>query len=309
MPNLAKDMGTQTTISYESSETDSDDEAAPFVEDSTNPATPKISMTLELLQPLEERKKAFLNPEQAPPGPFSSSPIKQSWKSMPSLNKTPPPLPLVGACYPNRPEDIDQLPIKDIKQLFEQKSQFLTAMDQQLSSADTRKRSSSTSSVSSLSSATNPSVILDDPNATPNAGKCSKNSQVIYRWDDESNGEIYTDRPDLVKVDQVSSDQESSLGLYVVENGKEYPLIPLRQRKSLFETVQTQQVLSYKVTPLINNHEKKTAASTVVAEIPAINLLREPPVKSSTVPYIQEEQEILQKIDLVSKIKPKFGSK
>lgn len=299
MPNLAKDMGTQTTISYESSETESDDDQA-IIED--QPA--KVSMTLDLLQPLEERKKAFLNPE-----PVGLSPIKQSWKSMPSLNKASAPLPLVGACYPNRQEDIEQLPIKDIKQLFEQK-QYL-AVD----TTSARKRSSSLSSVSSLSSATNPSVIMDEPK--PKSQNRPANSQVIYRWDDESNGEIYTDRPDIVKAAQdqdLSSDQESSMGLYVVENGKEYPLIPLRQRKSMFETIQTHQVLSYKVTPLINKTNAKTVEkmSNTKPEVPAVNrptLLREPPVKSSTVPYIQEEQEVLQKIDLVSKIKPKFGSK
>ena len=32
---------------------------------------------------------------------------------------------------------------------------------------------------------------------------------------------------------EISTD--SSIGLYVVENGKEYPLIPLKERKSMFE--------------------------------------------------------------------------
>ena len=65
---------------------------------------------------------------------------------------------------------------------------------------------------------------------------------VVYRWDDESNGEIYTDRsleisPPIENTDsnegEISTD--SSIGLYVVENGKEYPLIPLKERKSMFE--------------------------------------------------------------------------
>ena len=38
------------------------------------------------------------------------------------------------------------------------------------------------------------------------------------------------------------------------------------------------------------------------------NVIIEPPVKSSSIPYILEEQEILQNIDLVSKIKTKFVS-
>ena len=59
----------------------------------------------------------------------------------------------------------------------------------------------------------------------------------MYRWDDESNGEIYTDRQNenSVMVQNDETSDESTIGLYVVENGKEYPLIPLRQRKSLFE--------------------------------------------------------------------------
>ena len=77
---------------------------------------------------------------------------------------------------------------------------------------------------------------------------------VIYRWDDESNGEIYTDRTlaatgtgnaagndadedniehnniDLTENNENSSNNpgSSSIGLYVVENGKEYPLLPIR---------------------------------------------------------------------------------
>ena len=38
------------------------------------------------------------------------------------------------------------------------------------------------------------------------------------------------------------------------------------------------------------------------------NVIIDPPVKSSSIPYILEEQEILQNIDLVSKIKTKFVS-
>ena len=51
----------------------------------------------------------------------------QTWKSMPSLIKTsaapPPPMPLVGSCYPTRPEDIFvEQPFKQLKETFEQKS-------------------------------------------------------------------------------------------------------------------------------------------------------------------------------------------
>ena len=52
-----------------------------------------------------------------------------------------------------------------------------------------------------------------------------------YRWEDESNGEIYTDMP----IDQ--GEEMKDLPLYVVENGQEFPLLPLSQRKTSFEFV------------------------------------------------------------------------
>ena len=80
--------------------------------------------------------------------------------------------------------------------------------------------------------------------------KLSPQPPVIYRWDDESNGEIYTDRTlaatggggvanneddediehnDLTENESsLSNPGSSSIGLYVVENGKEYPLLPIR---------------------------------------------------------------------------------
>ena len=94
-----------------------------------------------------------------------------TWKSMPSLNKTsaPPPMPLVGSCYPTRPEDIFvEQPFKQLKETFEQiiKLHFL---GDNLHSPIPHppappQRSSSMSSVSSLSpasSTTNESVIVE----------------------------------------------------------------------------------------------------------------------------------------------------
>jgi len=64
-----------------------------------------------------------------------------------------------------------------------------------------------------------------------------ENRQVL-RWDDESNGEIYTERDlDLVRSDD-GSDCNGSVGsgpLYVVENGREYRLVPLQERMQVFE--------------------------------------------------------------------------
>ena len=185
----------------------------------------------------------------------------------------------------------------------------------------------------------------------------SQPGPVIYRWDDESNGEIYTDRTltgtgnndndediehhDLTENNENSSNSGSSIGLYVVENGKEYPLLPISQRKSLFES-NPSVTLSYKVSQPINNIQNSVKpkfeiknvssapplmqakikkdetitkpvmmkkSSSHLAEKQRNNNVRiEPPVKSSSIPYILEEQEILQNIDLVSKIKTKFVS-
>ena len=91
-----------------------------------------------------------------------------TWKSMPSLNKTsaPPPMPLVGSCYPTRPEDIFvEQPFKQLKETFEQKSKhFLGDNLQAPVPPQPPQRSSSMSSVSSLSpasSTTNESVIVE----------------------------------------------------------------------------------------------------------------------------------------------------
>ena len=173
---------------------------------------------------------------------------------------------------------------------------------------------------------------------------------VVYRWDDESNGEIYTDRSleltqpienstTSTSTDIVESEgtTDSSIGLYVVENGKEYPLIPLRERKSMFESA-NQVKISYKIatasTTIVKKEtlqEKSSHHAGVVVTAKPCSIIetkenvvggvenvnqkhhqvcsKEAPIKSSTVPYIQEEEEILKNINLVSKIKPKFGSK
>jgi hypothetical protein len=68
---------------------------------------------------------------------------------------------------------------------------------------------------------------------------------LTYRWDDENNGEIYTEKAkDSVthmsgngnQMDLTQSvDEDGKNPLYVVENGKEYRLVPLQQRRKLFE--------------------------------------------------------------------------
>ena len=53
----------------------------------------------------------------------------------------------------------------------------------------------------------------------------------------------------------------------------------------------------------------ETKDTETVPNIPTPTVCKEAPVKSSNLPYIQEEEEILKNINLVSNIKQKFGSK
>ena len=53
----------------------------------------------------------------------------------------------------------------------------------------------------------------------------------------------------------------------------------------------------------------ETKDTEAVPNIPTPTVCKEAPVKSSNLPYIQEEEEILKNINLVSNIKQKFGSK
>ncbi len=324
MTNVAiKDIATQTTIDNDVTDEPDDEETSDSEDTEDNEDNEEIAPE-KLLKPLEERKKAFLVESQHQPN-FQQTTLgrSSSWKSMPSLNKTSPPLPLVGACYPSKAEDLNHQTIKQIKQVFENvnknKSNFLAVLD-----SPRRRRSSSLTSVSSLSpaSSTNESVIMEiQATVSKSTGGNPGNPVAVYRWDDESNGEIYTDRPtldpDTTPNDVEDSPEASSLGLYVVENGKEYPLIPLRERKSIFEhhgSSSNLQQVTYKIaTSAIaktNNSNKQEPVKILepMLDQAKVNIRRDPPVKASRVPYIQEEQEILQNIKVVSKIKPKFGN-
>jgi hypothetical protein len=309
MPNLAKDMATQTSVVYDTSEEDDDndeeeEEEDEAVLDDKYDDSPKTS----LLIPIEERKKALEQKFDSP------SPTKSgTWKSMPSLNKTPTmtshhqPLPLVGSCYPSKLDEVKLESIKSIRDAFEAKMSPIPASKHLTISK--RTRSSSVESSSSLSSTTSPMAseatselitFEDHPNLTNNA---------VYRWDDESNGEIYTDRPmskSMPILDEQQPDDDTpdfSIGLYVVENGKEYPLVPLSQRKSMFEPNSSVRI-SYKsvqASPMLTKSpaEIKTVVAKKTSK-PTNGLPQDEPVKSSNVPYILEEQAILQNINVVS---------
>ena len=302
MPNLAKDMATQTTITESSSSSSSSSS-----ESETEESVEVTEVTAKLV-PIEERKKAFI---QAAPLP---------WKSMPSLNKgvdqrtqQAPPLPLVGSCYPSKLEDITlEQPLKQIKSVFEKKH---VPVEIKVEVPEKPKGDQEKMKLEQPEISTNEEMEdlpLEETNLSTSAS--SSTAPVVYRWDDESNGEIYTDKPILDEVDNETTTSDS-IGLYVVENGREYPLVPLKERKSLFENKQVSKV-STPFKPLVKEIKVKSTVENAVLEVEEQPVANHKPkmekktevVKSSVMPYIIEEQEVLQNINLVSRIKTKFAN-
>ena len=138
MPNLAKDMATQTSVeNVESESTDTSDEPSDATDLTATNKNLAVESQSQLLTPIEERKKAFIIDDNTN-FELKNRPSKMAcWKSMPSLNsgskssvtKSNPPLPLVGSNYPSQKENIQIIePVKKMKETFE----FKTPMSYQL---------------------------------------------------------------------------------------------------------------------------------------------------------------------------------
>ena len=111
---------------------------------------------------------------------------------------------------------------------------------------------------------------------------------------EDSAGEIYTGPP------QPGQD----FHLFVVENGTEVPLTPLSQRKSLFERPGSegrrgwegsQQTRSWEK-PVVGKAEENDSSESLPTEL----------VRSSSRTYIEEEQDVLQNINVVRRVKMRF---
>jgi len=311
MPNLAKDMATQTTISSSSSSENSSSASESETEVEAELETDVI--VAAKLVPIEERKKAFIQAQTT-----------LSWKSMPSLNKeeikSSAPLPLVGSCYPSKLEDITlEQPIKQIKSVFEKKKS-VPNLEKKMNSISVETENVEVQATKMIK---NEAILLplEETNLSCSSGNANPAPPVVYRWDDESNGEIYTDKPILDENldNETTTSVSDSIGLYVVENGREYPLVPLKERKSLFEnktSTSISKVLHHAsvVKPIVKEIKVKAEIQDEVKmdtmEIePRKTLKRKTEVvKSSAMPYIIEEQEVLQNINLVSRIKTKFAN-
>ena len=148
--------------------------------------------------------------------------------------------------------------------------------------------------------------------------------QLIYRWEDDSNGEIYTDR--LSQKDFTVDDIDNLL--YVVENGREYRLLTLKQRRQVFESENVEKSTKSKLIDKMSNIEKKlfkqngelkkkvkenqndeniSERLSGRSEMTDPNDFDQTTVKSLNVPYIVEEQEVLRSINIVKSVKTLFS--
>ena len=154
-----------------------------------------------------------------------------------------------------------------------------------------------------------------------NSNDNNKKDPVVatYSWNDESNGEIYNDDQDL-----------NEAGLYVVENGKEFPLPSVSQIKSVF--LEREKKISSASMPgdILRGEPiilgRKETLEFHRQQQQHVELCYESSddddedldgtqteydtetdtVKSSQVPYIKEEQDVLSNIKVVKALKKKF---
>lgn len=153
------------------------------------------------------------------------------------------------------------------------------------------------------------------------------------RWDDEGNGEIYTER---TKV-EVAEDALNGNNLYVVENGREYRLVSLRERMMAFEPnkrpkrsnlighdLRGKELNSEapsvppngthspaELHPALHTDVDDEDVNVVQAEVSATagavaSALSAEPVKCKNLPYIVEEREVLQNIRIVKNVRNMF---
>ena len=187
-------------------------------------------------------------------------------------------------------------PVRELMKSFEQLPQHPPAYHRSPASPQVRTNelfglkdenySSSDSITSSITSSSISTVIQRSPRPAS-----------LY---DESAGEIYTERNNSTNQDQA---------LYVVENGLEYSLPPLTSRKSVFEH-QTLELDRIKQTVTTGREATRSLSSHTDNLInhhhPNLQSNEMDRIKSSNVPYIEEEKDILKNINVVQSLKSKF---
>ena len=158
-------------------------------------------------------------------------------------------------------------------------------------------------------------------NRSASASDAANKVVATYSYNDESNGEIYND--DVVNTEDAT--------LYVVENGKEFPLTSVSQRKSFFQEREKKlssaslpndilqsepRILGRKETMEFHRQqetqycsdqdeaveEEEEESTEVETEVETDT----DTVKSSQAPYIRDEQDVLANIKVVKALKQKF---
>ena len=220
----------------------------------------------------------------------------KQWKSMPSL-KEKPTIKSKVHWEDQVPEDVPQehsspirgrSPVRELMKNFQTsqplvyfksnssptpvspllKTNEIQFKDESLSSSDSMSSSITSSSLSTVIAKNPTSSMLED-----------------------SSGEIYTE----------SLGSQGDEGPCVVENGIEYSLTPLAARKNKFEHQYTPRAFS-----MGSIDEKYLKTNPVQPEQGTDKQLIENRIISSKVPYIEEEKDVLESINIVKNLKTKF---
>ena len=117
--------------------------------------------------------------------------------------------------------------------------------------ASSNTSSSTVISASKINGFQHSSISNNNNNISSSSNHHSSNSLATYSWNDESNGEIYNDKIDTAVKDKAAV-------LYVVENGKEFPLTSVSKRKSFF---QSQDALNFNEPTVMTPANKNTSKS------------------------------------------------
>ena len=266
--------------------------------------------------PVKDRRKVFEEVTGPQINCFAAFKPYKNWPSMPSLTvrvkpDKPQPMPLVGANTPRRRQnskdgllgEIHHTPVKDIL------AQFATSFCKSSKVSEPQKVAQPKSGKEEV-----------DSNATNDEIKVVNFEAVApYHWDDESNGEIYADTP-------INPCEEmKGVPLYVMENGLEFPLEPIKQRKSKFEKFVTPKPEPRNNSPMStestperespdppqpelergseSGHRPWCAILSDLTQVPSSS----EPIKSDSSPYILQEEEVLKSINVVGMYRSKFS--
>ena len=214
---------------------------------------------------------------------------KKHWSSMPSLKherRLPSPEKVRVTWQDEKEvETRERLPVKEAKKMLQEltPSQILPpvtplVVTNVVSPGREELNSSSDSLNSSLTSS---STVIPSNTTQP---------WELASLQEDSAGEIYTG-------------PGQDFNLFVVENGTEVPLTPLSQRKSLFERPGreervlegSQQARSWEK-PVSSGKTENNSSESLPTEL----------VRSSSRSYIEEEQDVLQNINVVRRVKMRF---